>query len=233
MLAYRNVAHAYGERRVLEDVSFTIGRGETVALVGASGSGKTTLFRLAYAAFAPSAGEVLVAGADLRGQSAAALRATRAGIAVIFQAHGLIDQLSVGANVIAGTFGRRSTLGALRSVVAPRPADRAVVLAALTHVGLADRMDDRAFELSGGQRQRVAIARAIAQRAQLVLADEPVSALDPALAHEIVDLLVRDARERDAALLCTLHQPELTRGFDRIITLERGRIVEDRRTAAA
>jgi phosphonate transport system ATP-binding protein len=233
MLAYADVAHAYGERRVLEGVSFSVARGEAVALVGASGSGKTTLFRLAYGAFAPAAGSVRVGGVDIGRTTGGALRAVRARIAVVFQAHGLIDQLSVGANVIAGTFGVRSTWESLRAVAAPSRADRAAALAALARVGLADRVDDRAFELSGGQRQRVAIARAIAQRAELVLADEPVAALDPTLAHDIVDLLLRDARDRDAALLCTLHQPELTRGFDRIITLERGRVVEDRRTAAA
>jgi phosphonate transport system ATP-binding protein len=233
MLSYRKVAHAYGARPVLDDVTFSIERGECVALVGTSGSGKTTLFRLAYGAFAPTAGSVLVGGSDLAHQSTSALRATRARIAVIFQAHGLVDQLSVGANVIAGTFGRRSTLGALRSVLAPAAVDRAAIVAALTHVGLADRIDDRAFELSGGQRQRVAIARAIVQRAELVLADEPVAALDPQLALEIVDLLVRDARDRNAALLCTLHQPELTRAFDRVITLAGGCIIADRRTAAA
>jgi phosphonate transport system ATP-binding protein len=233
MLAYRNVAHAYGTRQVLDDVTFSIERGECVALVGSSGSGKTTLFRLAYGAFAPTAGVVSVDGVDVARQSGSALRALRARIAVIFQAHGLVDQLSVGANVIAGTLGRRSTVGALRAVVAPSAADRATIGAALAHVGLADRIDDRAFELSGGQRQRVAIARSIAGRAQLVLADEPVSALDPQLAHEIVDLLVRDARERNVALLCTLHQPELTRAFDRVITLAAGRIVADRPTVAA
>ena len=116
MLAYHGVAHAYGARRVLEDVSFSIERGERVALVGASGSGKTTLFRLAYAAFAPLAGSVLVDGIDVARLSGPALRAVRARIAVVFQAHGLIDQLSVGANVVAGTFGRRSTLGALRAL---------------------------------------------------------------------------------------------------------------------
>jgi phosphonate transport system ATP-binding protein len=233
MLAYQNVAQIFGDRRVLIDVSFSVAPGECVALLGPSGSGKTTLFRLAYAAFAPSAGSVLVDGVDLAALRGGALRAMRARIAVVFQAHGLVDQLSVGANVVAGTFGRRSTLGALRSVIAPQPADRSAVSAALAHVGLAERIDDRAFELSGGQRQRVAIARAIVQRAELVLADEPVAALDPALAEEIVALLLRDARERNAALLCTLHQPYLTRGFDRIITLEHGRIVDDRRTAAA
>jgi phosphonate transport system ATP-binding protein len=232
MLAYRDVAHAYGARRVLDGVTFAVRRGERVALLGPSGAGKTTLFRLAYGAFAPSAGSVAIDGIDLAPLRGRALRSVRARIAVVFQQHNLIDQLSVGANVIAGTFGRRSTLGSLRAVIAPQAAETADVRAALAHVGLADRIHDRAADLSGGQRQRVAIARAIVQRAELVLADEPAASLDPALAREVVDVLLRDASERNAALVCTLHQPELTRDFDRVIVLEHGRIAEDRRTTA-
>jgi len=233
MLAYRGVAHAYGARRVLEGVTLAVQRGERVALLGPSGAGKTTLFRLAYGAFAPASGAVLVDDIDLASVRGRALRAVRARIAVVFQQHGLIDQLSVAANVVAGTFGRRSTAGAVRAVIAPDAADRTIVATALEHVGLADRARDRAFDLSGGQRQRVAIARAIAQRAELVLADEPAASLDPLLAREIVDVLLADAHARNAALVCTLHQPELTRGFDRVITLDGGRIVHDSRTAAA
>jgi phosphonate transport system ATP-binding protein len=233
MLLFRDIVHAYGDRRVLDGVTLAVARGERIALLGPSGAGKTTLFRLAYGAFAPLEGAVFIGGADLAHQSRAELRAIRARIAVVFQQHQLIDQLSVETNVIAGTFGRRSTIGALRAVLTPSADDRAAADAALGHVGLADRVRDRAFDLSGGQRQRVAIARAIVQRAELVLADEPAASLDPTLAREIVDVLLRDASERDAALVCTLHQPELTRGFDRIVTLEGGKIVEDRRTAAA
>jgi phosphonate transport system ATP-binding protein len=233
MLAYRGVAHAYGTRRVLEGVTLAVRRGERVALLGPSGAGKTTLFRLAFGAFAPTNGAVFVDGEDLATLRGGALRAARAKIAVVFQQHGLIDQLSVAANVVAGTFGRRSTAGALWAVLAPDADDRAAVTEALEHVGLADRARDRAYHLSGGQRQRVAIARAIVQRAELVLADEPAASLDPVLAREIVDVLLTDAQERNAALVCTLHQPELTRGFDRVVTLDGGRIVADSRTAAA
>jgi phosphonate transport system ATP-binding protein len=233
MLAYRGVAHAYGARRVLEGVTLAVEHGERVALLGSSGAGKTTLFRLAYGAFAPTSGSVLIDDIDLARVRGNGLRAVRARIAVVFQQHGLIDQLSVAANVIAGTFGRRSTAASLRAVIAPSAADIGAVAAALEHVGLADRARDRAFDLSGGQRQRVAIARAIVQRAELVLADEPAASLDPHLASEIVDVLLTDAKERNAALVCTLHQPELTRGFDRVITLDGGRIVKDSRTAAA
>lgn len=226
MLVFDRVEQRFGERVVLDRVSFSVARGERVALVGPSGAGKTTLFRLAYGAFAPTAGRLLVDGVDPGAARGADLRALRARIAVIFQSHGLIEELSVGANVIAGTFGRRSTWGAVRATIAPNGEERAAVRQALEHVGLGDRIDDRVFELSGGQRQRVAVARAIVQQASLVLADEPAASLDPELSRDVVALLLRDAAERNAALVCTLHQPELTVGFDRVIALRAGRIVD-------
>jgi phosphonate transport system ATP-binding protein len=222
VLEFDDVTGGYGTRRVLTSVSFALERGERVALVGPSGAGKSTIFRMSYGAFAPASGRVLVDGNDLATLHGARLRAMRARIAVVFQAHGLVDELSVMQNVIAGTFGRRSTAGALRAVLAPRAAEREMALAALERVGLADRIASRAFELSGGQRQRVAIARAIAQRAELVLADEPAASLDPELGIEIVDMLLADAKTRGATLLCSLHQPELARRFDRTIRVGGG-----------
>ncbi len=233
MLEFEGVVQRFGTRTVLDGVTFSVARGERVALVGPSGAGKTTLFRLAYGAFAPTGGRVLVDGEEPGRLSGGALRTLRSKIAVIFQSHGLVDQLSVRANVIAGTFGRRSTFGAVRAVVAPRDDEREAVRRALAHVGLAERIDDRVFELSGGQRQRVAVARAIAGRASLVLADEPAASLDPELGRDVVDLLLRDARERNATLICTLHQRELTEGFDRVVALRDGRLVDGRTPAFA
>lgn len=233
MLIFDDVTGGYGTRRVLTSVSFVLERGERVALVGPSGAGKSTIFRMSYGAFAPTSGRVLVDGNDLATLHGARLRAMRARIAVVFQAHGLVDQLSVMQNVIAGTFGRRSTAGALRAVLAPRAAEREMALAALERVGLADRIASPAFELSGGQRQRVAIARAIAQRAELVLADEPAASLDPELGSEIVNMLLADAKSRGATLLCSLHQPELARRFDRTIRVGGGVVVPEEPLASS
>lgn len=233
MLIFDDVTGGYGTRRVLTSVSFVLERGERVALVGPSGAGKSTIFRMSYGAFAPTSGRVLVDGNDLATLHGTRLRAMRARIAVVFQAHGLVDQLSVMQNVIAGTFGRRSTAGALRAVLAPRAAEREMALAALERVGLADRIASPAFELSGGQRQRVAIARAIAQRAELVLADEPAASLDPELGSEIVNMLLADAKSRGATLLCSLHQPELARRFDRTIRVGGGVVVPEEPLASS
>lgn len=233
MLRFDDVTGGYGDRTALEHVSFALEPGERVAIVGPSGAGKTTIFRLAYGAFAPKAGRVFVAGSDLATLHGANLRAMRSRIAVIFQAHGLVDQLRVWQNVAAGTFGRRGTVDAIRTVLVPTPGELAMVRAALDRVGLGDRMQSRAFELSGGQRQRVAIARAIAQRAELVLADEPAASLDPELGSEIVEMLLADAKARGATLLCSLHQPELARRFDRLIRVGGGSVVPEEPLASS
>ena len=226
MLAFDDVTHRYGRRVALDGVTLRIEPGERVAIVGPSGSGKTTLFRLAYAAFDPSAGRVLVGGDDMRTLRGAALRRRRATIAMIFQSHALVERLRVWQNVIAGTFGRRSTIDSLRSVTAPSAAEREDVREALARVALADRFSDRAHALSGGQRQRVAIARAVIQRAELVMADEPVASLDSELAHETIGMLLDDARARGTTLICSLHQPDIAARFDRIVRLHHGRLVE-------
>ncbi|GAC1442919.1 MAG: phosphonate ABC transporter ATP-binding protein [Vulcanimicrobiaceae bacterium] len=233
MLAFDDVTGGYAARTVLTRVSFALERGERVALVGPSGAGKSTIFRMSYGAFAPVAGRVLVDGRDLASLHGRNLRAMRARIAVIFQAHGLVDQMRVWQNVVAGTFGRRSTLDALRAVLAPHADEREMARASLARVGLDDRMESRAFELSGGQRQRVAIARAIAQRAELVLADEPAASLDPDLGGEIVELLLADAKARGATLLCSLHQPELARRFDRTIRVGEGTVAAEEPLASS
>lgn len=226
MLAFEDVTHRYGRRVALDGVTLRIEPGERVAIVGPSGSGKSTLFRLAYAAFDPSAGRVLVGGDDMRKLRGAALRRRRATIAMIFQSHALVERLHVWQNVIAGTFGRRSTIDSLRSVTAPSAAEREDVREALARVALEDRFSDRAHALSGGQRQRVAIARAVIQRAQLVLADEPVASLDSELAHETIGMLLDDAHARGTTLICSLHQPDIAARFDRIVRLHHGRVVE-------
>lgn len=227
MLEFIAVEQRYGKRAALDGVSLRIERGERVALVGPSGSGKTTFFRLAYGAFVPTSGRVLLDGVDLATLHGRALRAARSRIAVVFQTHGLVERLSVRANVLAGTFGKRSTIGALRTTFAPSAGETQAAREALESVRLAERLDDRVFALSGGQRQRVAIARAVLQQAELVLADEPAASLDPELSGEIVELLLADSRTRGTTLICSLHQPNLAQSFDRLIRLDRGKVASD------
>lgn len=199
------VSVTLGGRPVLRGVTLHVAAGEVVTLEGASGAGKTTLIRAA-AGLAPCAGQI-----------------TANGTAVIFQQHALARRLTAQTNVLVGTLGR---IGLLRTALRAWPrAEANWAQECLARVGLAGLGARRTDALSGGERQRVAVARALAQRATVLLADEPVASLDPENAAAVLGLL-RDLARRDglAVLLC-LHQPELAARFaDRRLRLSEGQV---------
>ena len=226
MLEIRGARVVYGrdEPPALDDATLDIAAGECVALVGPSGSGKTSLLRSVNGTVPIAAGRIRIDGIDVSAARGGDLRRLRTRIAVIAQQHDLVDRLTVAQNVMAGALGRWSTLHALRFLIAPTAAENAEARAALASVGIADKLRSRTSELSGGQQQRVAIARALVQRPAAILADEPIASLDPELGEQIVRLLCDLARERNIALLCSLHQIELARRyFDRVVELAGGR----------
>ena len=203
-LIVRGLGATLGGRVVLHDVSLDVAPGEVVALTGASGAGKTTLLR-AIAGLLPATGTILAGGQP----------------AIVFQQHALANRLTARDNVLVGGLGR---IGFWRAALRLWPrAERASADACLARVGLEGLGARRADKLSGGQRQRVAIARALHQRARILLADEPVASLDPALAAEVLALL-RDLARRDRlAVLVSLHQHDLAGRFaDRTLHLEDG-----------
>jgi phosphonate transport system ATP-binding protein len=213
------------------DVSFTLGRGERAALVGASGAGKTTLLRAINGSMPAQSGAVVIDGQQLQSGDRRNVRALRRSIAVIPQKHDLVESLRVYHNVMAGALGRWSDVQALRFLFWPLAAELQQAHAALDRVGLAEKLKARAATLSGGQQQRVAIARALVQQPLLILADEPVASLDPHLSRQVLDLLCNLAEHDGVALVCTLHQPELAaQYFPRILEMSAGRLVGDRRT---
>jgi phosphonate transport system ATP-binding protein len=197
-----------------------------VAVVGPSGAGKSTLLGLANGAVAPTAGSVRVLGADpaaLRGRT---LRRLRSRVGTVHQHLELVGQLRVVHNVNAGRLGSWPASRAAWSLA--RPQGLPEVLAALEQVGLADRVFERTDRLSGGQRQRVAVARLLVQRPELVLADEPASALDPSLGDRVLGLLAGLATDRGGALVASLHDPSLAlRHCTRVVGLVAGRVVLD------
>ena len=207
-------------------MDLAVDRGERLAVVGASGAGKSTLLGVLDGTVAPTAGQVRVHGADpasLRGRE---LRRLRGRTGTVRQHLDLPGALRVVHNVNAGRLGSWSAARAAWSLL--RPQGTAEVGAALERVGLADRMYERTDRLSGGQRQRVAVARLLLQRPELVLADEPASALDPALADVVLELLGTLAAERGGALVACLHDPALAlRHCDRVVGLDGGRVVLD------
>ena len=198
---------------VLDDVSLSLGRGETLALTGESGSGKSTLLHLAGGLDAPDAGHVRLMGHDLSALPDAArarVRGRHAGL--VFQQFNLVPSLTVAANVAfqARLSGRHD------------PARDGHMIECLGLTALTERYPE---QLSGGQQQRVAIARALAGQPDLILADEPTGNLDEATGDAVLDLLLELVDETGAAMLMVTHSDRLARQLSRRAALSRGRLV--------
>ena len=221
----RAAGRRFGGQSALSEVDLTVRAGERVAVLGSSGAGKSTLLSLLNGSLAPTTGSVQVLGADLPGLTPGGLRAVQCRIGTVTQRLDLIEQVRVLHNVNAGRLAGWSTARGLAALAWPRP-DR-TVLEALRWVDLEWAAHERTERLSGGERQRVAIARLLVQEPELVLADEPVSSLDPPRAAEVLRLL-RGPTGR-TTMVVTLHQPDLARRHcTRVIGLRGGQIVLDR-----
>ena len=220
-----SVTKRFGGRAAIEDVSFSVSEREFVAVLGPSGAGKTTLFRCVTGLLAPDRGKVRVAGLDvstLRGRE-------RRHIAVVFQQFNLVSRLSAFENVLAGRLGYVAAWRGLARRF--ERADQLLALECLDRVSLLPHAGQRADTLSGGEQQRVAIARALAQEPDIIVADEPVSSLDPTISAEILALLHRICRE-GVSILCSLHQVHFALQFaDRIVGLSQGKVAIDTATA--
>ena len=210
----------------VEGISLAIGRGEHVAFIGPSGAGKTTLFRLLNLTLRPTSGTLRLDGLDVTSLSDAQLRGARRRIGTIYQQHNLVGRLRVVHNVLAGNLGRWSTLTAVASLVRPR--DVTGARRALSQVGIPEKLYARTDGLSGGQQQRVAIARVLVQDPDSILADEPVSSVDPSLATSIVALLRDLSAESRKTLVMNLHSVGLAlQYFPRIVGVREGRVLFD------
>lgn len=227
MIQLEHIEVAYdSDRPVLALESLRIAPGERVAIIGPSGAGKSTLLRCLKGFIQPRCGKVEVLGVNLACACERSRRAANQRVALIYQQFRLVPRLSVLENTLCGRLGHthrwRSLLGRFSAE------DLRVAWAAIVEVGLADKVHQRADTLSGGEQQRVAVARALAQEPELILADEPVSSLDPAWAADVLELLTTIQSHHHTTLVMTLHQPELARRFaQRIIGLRAGRIAWD------
>jgi phosphonate transport system ATP-binding protein len=223
-LVLEGVTKRYGGTAVLEPVGFTIQQGESVAIAGPSGAGKTTLLRLMAGTLTPDGGHVLLHGNDVAGMRPG--RELSRLVGMVAQQYDLVPSLSTLHNVLAGRLGEWGLWKALTSLVFP--VERHLALSALQRVGVADKAGLRANHLSGGEQQRVAIARILVQDPAIVLADEPVSSLDPARATEVVALLTRVAKEAGKTLVASIHDVALVREhFGRVIGLRSGAVQFD------
>lgn len=211
----------------LSHISLSAIQGESIALIGPSGAGKTSLLSTIGTAYLPTAGRMQVLGRTASAQSAAReLKALRSRIGTVHQAAPIPLRQRVVTAVLAGKLGQWPLWKALASLAYPQ--DIAGAREALARVQLEDKLFARCDQLSGGQLQRVGIARVLYQQAELILADEPVSALDPALSQATVQLLVREAAARKATLVASLHAVDLAlANFARIVGVRDGRLAFD------
>jgi len=224
------LVHANGQR-ALQGVTLRVAPRARVAVIGPSGAGKTSLLRIAAAALRASEGRVELLGARPWQLRARPLKALRARIGLIHQAPPIPPRLRVITAVLAGRLGAWSGGRALVSLLVP--ADIAGAQAVLARLDLADRLFDRCDRLSGGQLQRVGMARVLYQAPELLLADEPVSALDPALADLAVGELIAQSHATGATLVASLHAVDLAlKWFDRIVGLRAGVVLFDAPAAA-
>ncbi|WP_030166795.1 ABC transporter ATP-binding protein [Spirillospora albida] len=211
----RKVYGAEGNRVVaLDGVSLSLAAGSFTAVMGPSGSGKSTLLQCAAGLDRPTGGRVFVDGAELAGDSEAALtRFRRERIGFVFQQFNLLPTLTVLENVT------------LPLRLAGKRVDRAGAARILARVGLGDRLGNLPAELSGGQQQRVAIARALVTRPEILFADEPTGALDTRSARDVLGLLRESVREFGRTVVMVTHDPVAASGADSVVFLADGRIV--------
>jgi phosphonate transport system ATP-binding protein len=224
-LAQIGLVHANGQR-ALRAVSLAAARGERLAIIGPSGAGKSSLLRILATSLRPTEGRVSVLERNPWQLSGAELKHLRSRIGVVHQAPPLPPRQRAITAVIAGRLGRWPWWKSMLSLL--YPADIAGPREQLARLDLADRLFERCDQLSGGQLQRVGVARVLYQQPDLLLADEPVSAMDPALANLTVGQLHSEAATRGVTLVASLHVVDIAlRWFPRVIGLKAGEIAFD------
>lgn len=218
-VSLQNVTKVFGEDTVaLDDVSIEITAGEFVVILGPSGAGKSTLLRILNGLTEPTTGTAQIGGSPVSESGS--------DVGMVFQMHYLIESLSAYRNALTGALARTSNLNSVLTL--NRTDDKRAALHALETVGLLSDAEQRAGTMSGGQKQRVGIARALVQNPSLLLADEPVSSLDPKAARDVMRYMRQAARERELTTIASLHQVNIAREFgDRFIGVRDGTVVFD------
>jgi phosphonate transport system ATP-binding protein len=220
-----SISYANGQR-ALSQVSLAASRGERIAVIGPSGAGKTSMLRLLATSLRPSEGRVESLEQRPWALSAGRLRQLRCRIGMVHQTPPIPPRQRVITAILAGRLGVWPGWKSMVSLV--YPADIDGPSEQLARLELADRLFDRCDQLSGGQLQRVGVARVLYQRPELILADEPVSAMDPVLANLTLGELCREADDRAATVVASLHAVDLAlRWFPRIIGLRSGQLAFD------
>lgn len=210
----------------LEDISFSVEKGEFIAILGLSGAGKSTLIRCLNLLIPPTQGNIRWQGKDVSKLNGRALNHYRRSVGMIFQNFNLLGRLSALTNVLVGRLGYMPLWRSLLFWYDKK--DIQAAEQALERVSLSHVKDQRADELSGGQRQRVAIARALVQKPSLILGDEPVASLDPLTSRSIMDLLKLINQKDQITMMINLHDVELAKEYaTRVIGISKGKVVFD------
>ena len=227
MIQFDHVSKVYPNGTVgLDDVNLTIQDGEFVAIIGRSGAGKSTLLRSVNRMHRITSGTLMVNGINVSTLSGKSLRRFRRGIGMVFQSFNLVTRTTVIKNVLSACVPDMPFWRVLLGIF--RREDKMKALESLDKVGILDKAYIRADQLSGGQQQRVALARTLPQDPQIILADEPVAALDPVTARQVMQDFVRINKEMGISILLNIHHVELAIEYaDRIIGIRAGRIVYD------
>jgi polar amino acid transport system ATP-binding protein len=218
MLTLQHLHKSFGTLRAVDDLSFTVAKGQTVVLMGPSGCGKSTTIRTINRLVEPDQGSICFDGIDILKLKADELRKTRKKIGFVFQHFNLINRLSALENVMLGL------------VMDGLSKEEALVKAqqALEKVGLEKNHDQKPSELSGGQQQRVGIARALAFEPELMLWDEPTASLDPILVREVLVVMEDLAKYHDITMLVVTHEISFALHVaDRIVLMDKGHVVEE------
>lgn len=227
MIKLEHVSKVYGNgTKGLDYVSLEIQNGEFVAIIGLSGAGKSTLIRTINKMIDITDGSLTVDGVDVSTLKGKSLRKFRRKIGMVFQSFNLVTKVSVINNVLTARAADMSFLRIFLGLY--KKTDKVKALEALDKVGILDKAYIRADQLSGGQQQRVALARTLAQDPEIILADEPVAALDPVMAETVMDDFKRINKEMGITVLINIHHVDLALQYaDRIIGIKAGKIVYD------
>ena len=221
LLEVKNIKKDFGKTKVLKDVSFSLEKGQVLAIIGSSGSGKTTLLRCLNFLETPDSGEIVVDGKSLFSAgtkySDDQIRENRLHFGLVFQNFNLFPQYSVLQNVtLAPTLLKKGT---------PEELD-ALGKKLLDQVGLSDKLESYPCQLSGGQQQRVAIARALAMRPEILCFDEPTSALDPELTGEVLRV-IRSLKGEDSTMIVVTHEMDFARSVADVIIYMADGVIEE------
>lgn len=228
MIKIESLTHTYKNRNeeAVKNINLHIKRGENLVIIGSSGSGKSTLLKCINRLVEPISGKVFIEGEDIIHCPTKRTEKIRGKIGMIFQNFNIIERETVLQNVLNGRLRYNSSLKTIIGRFSKE--DYAIVEESIKRVGLEEYKNERVANLSGGQKQRVAIARALSQKPDIMLADEPVSNLDPKLMKEIMDLLKNICIEKGITLISSLHFLDFAKRYgSRIIGMRNGEIVFD------